>query len=90
MILDVRSEDLGQTDLHTTDISLGGCYIETTGHVTVGSQIAFEIQLPEGTWVLLQGVVVYRQQAMGFGLRYTGLTEAQRRILTELIEGTGS
>ena len=89
IVLEVRSEDLGQSDLHTTDISLGGCYIETTGHVTVGDQITFEIRLPEGTWVLLQGAVVYHHQAMGFGLRYTGLTEAQRSVLAQLIEGAG-
>jgi hypothetical protein len=90
MVLEVRSEDLGQSDLRTTDISLGGCYIETTGHVTVSDQIAFEIRLPRGDWMLLQGVVVYHHQAMGFGLRYTDLTEVQRNVLTQLIEGTGS
>ena len=90
MILEVRSEDLGQSDLHTTDISLGGCYIETMGHVIVGDQISFEIRLPVGNWILLKGVVVYHHQSMGFGLRYTDLTEEQRSVLTQLIEGTGS
>jgi hypothetical protein len=90
MILEVRSEDLGQSDLRTTDISLGGCYIETMGPVTVGDHIAFEIRLPGGDWMLLQGVVVYHHKAMGFGLRYTDLTEVQSNVLTQLIEGTGS
>ena len=90
IMLEVRSEDLAQSGLRTTDISLGGCYIETMGPVPVGDEIAFEILLPAGNWIQLRGVVVYHHPTVGFGLRYTGLTEEQKSTLTQLIEGTGS
>ena len=90
MMLEVRSDDFGQSGLRTTDISVGGCYIETMAQVAVGDSLAFEIRLPGGQWVPLQGTVVYHHPTVGFGLRFTGLTQEHKDILSRLVESFDS
>ena len=86
LILEVRWESLsGKHTARTTDISPGGCYIETIGQVTVGEQVGFEIQLPTGNWMPLLGEVVYRHPNLGFGLRFIGLTEQDQNVLTQTL-----
>ena len=85
--LEMRWE--GQSGKHVArvyDISLSGCYVETLGQVQLNEQIRFEIQLPTGRWMPLRGEVVHFQPDMGFGMRFTGLTETERELLARLIE----
>jgi hypothetical protein len=68
------------------DVSLGGCYIESLGQVTLGERVRFEMQLPAGNWIPFQGGVVHWQPNLGFGVHFVYLTEIQRRALAELID----
>jgi hypothetical protein len=82
LLLEVRWESLsGKHSARATDISLSGCYIESIGQVTVGEKIHIEIQLPSGSWMPLQGEVVYRQDHLAFGLRFIGLTDQEQEML---------
>ena len=89
LILEVRSDDLGQAGLRTADLSLGGCYIEAMGQVTVGSKINLEIRLQTGDWMPFHGEVVYHHPTVGFGLHFTDLTEEQKNQLALIISGAG-
>lgn len=80
---------VGQSGRHTartSDISVGGCYIETLGQVNTGEVISFEIQLPTGTWMPLTGEVVYQHPNMGFGVNFKDLSELERNLLADVIE----
>lgn len=76
----------GKYTARLSDVSLGGCYVETLAVVSVGEHIRFEIQLPTGRWLPLQGEVVYHQPNLGFGVRFTELSELEREMLASVIE----
>jgi hypothetical protein len=79
----------GQSGRHTSrisDISLGGCYIESLGQVTVGETIGFELQLPTGRWMRLRGTVAYQHPNVGFGVQFMDLSELENNLLSDVIE----
>lgn len=86
LTLEVRWE--GLSGMHTArlyDISLSGCYIESPGTTQSGERTRFEVQSPTGRWLQFRGEVVHSQTYMGFGVRFLGLSELQRRTLALLI-----
>jgi hypothetical protein len=74
----------GMYDGRLEDISLGGCFINSDGHVEVGELVSVEIQLLSGEWLALRGEVTYAQPGIGFGLLFNFLTDEQERALKEL------
>jgi len=69
----------------TTDISRGGCYIESIVQVAVGEFFRFEFQLDHGLSVELEGEVRYVHPTIGFGVRFGHLTDAQLQTLLQLL-----
>jgi hypothetical protein len=67
------------------DISLGGCFIDTSGAVTKGEIITFEIKLPDGQWLPLRGEVAFVQPHIGFSLSFSFLTDEEESALIGLI-----
>ncbi len=67
------------------DVSLGGCFVNTTGRVDVGEIVVVEIKLPSGEWLQLRGEVCSYQQGIGFGVLFPFLTEDEELSLRELI-----
>ena len=89
--LELRWEGLsGRHVARVYDLALGGCYIETLGQVTQNEGIRFEIQLPTGRWMSLSGEVVHYQPNMGFAVRFTNLSEAERELLASLLDYAGA
>lgn len=85
--LETRWEGMsGRHTARISDISLGGCFIESLGQVTDGERISFEIQLPTGNWMPLTGEVVYNYPNLGFGMRFRELSEAERDLLADVVE----
>ena len=60
-----------------SDLSLGGCHVKTARRVAVGEPVTVDAFLPGGTRLRLRGEVAHRRWPTGFGLRFTGLTDAQ-------------
>src|SRR5918992_5685843 len=71
-----------------TDLSEGGCYVDTLGDAHVGEILSFKLQLPAGDWLQLTGEVAHETPPLGFGLRFVYLnddqTEKLRTILAQL------
>jgi hypothetical protein len=85
--MEMRWEGLsGRHAARVYDLSLGGCYVETLGQVDRGERIRFEIELPSGRWLRLEGEVMYAQPNMGFGLRLLNLSGTDRDMLAQLVE----
>lgn len=68
-----------------SDISLGGCYLDTLGSATPGEIIGLTIKLPGGELLNLRGEVAYQLQNMGFSVCFTFLTDEERYRLSQLI-----
>jgi hypothetical protein len=60
----------GRQPARISDISDGGCYIDTIVEVKVGDEVSFEIRRPDGTSRRRKGVIAYHFTGMGFGVRY--------------------
>jgi hypothetical protein len=73
----------GRHPARISDISAGGCYIDTIVEVKVGEEIAFEVQRPNGESLKFRGTVAYHFAGMGFGLKYSDLTEEQSHFFTQ-------
>lgn len=85
--LEVRWEGgAGRHPARVTDLSLGGCYLDTLGGVTVGEIVSLEIKLPSGEWLPLRGSVAFHHPGLGFSVCFTFLTEEEQEQLAELIE----
>lgn len=70
----------------TTDISEGGCFIDTMEHAAVGETIGFKLLLPDGEWIPVQGQVVYELPRTGFGVRFTNISDSDRERLKALLK----
>jgi hypothetical protein len=79
----------GKHEARVDELGLGGCYIESLGQVTEGERIVFQVQAPDGRWLLLHGEIAYHQPHMGFGVRFLPLAPPTARQLAEIIRNAG-
>lgn len=87
LVLELRWESLsGKHTARISDMSLGGCYVETMGQVTTGELIRVQVQLPTGRWLPLVGEVVYHLPGMGFGMRFRSMTPTQTEMISSLLD----
>ena len=85
--LDARWEGvLAQCGGTVVDLSRTGCFILTSDLAAQEELIRLEVELPTGGVIYLWGEVVYKISEMGFGIRFTGVAEAERAMLELLIE----
>src|SRR2546427_4622895 len=80
----------GNYSARTTDLSEDGCYIDSLGDVTVGEILGFEIQLPAGEWLYLEGEVMHAKPSLGFGIRFIDLDPEQVEKIRGVIELAGT
>jgi c-di-GMP-binding flagellar brake protein YcgR len=69
-----------------TDLSEGGCYLDTVGEVMAGEIVAFRVLLPDGDWLYLEGEVRHHRHGRGFGVQFVELNEEQEKNLTRLLQ----
>lgn len=79
----------GKFDARLGEISMDGCFIDSMGQEIVGETINFKARLPSGIWITLQGEVTYQEYPIGFEVRFTNLTEENKRLLTKVIAAHG-
>lgn len=84
--LDAVWDGSGHLPARITDLSEGGCFVDTTGEVFIGELLTFKVEVPGGAWLELRGEVAHQQQTVGFGLRFTDLTDEQREQLRSFID----
>lgn len=70
----------------TSDVSLGGCYVESLNLVKVGQVLNVRLCLPSNKTLRLQGEVRYHQPTIGFGLRFLKLSSFEHETLEALIK----
>ena len=76
-----------------TDLSEGGCYLDSVGEVMTGEIVAFRIMFPDGDWLYLEGEVRHHRQGVGFGVQFVDLNDEQLeklRLLLKMANDEGS
>lgn len=75
----------GAHEARLEDMSLGGCFVNTSGRVDIGEEVVVEIKLPAGDWLQLSGTVVAFQLGIGFGVVFSMLTDVDEEAIRELL-----
>lgn len=76
------------TEAHSarvTNLSEGGCYLDSVGDVRQGEIVGFRILLPDGDWLYLEGEVRHHTPKTGFGVQFVDLNQNQQEKLQELL-----
>lgn len=73
----------------TSDVSLGGCYVESLNRVTVGDVLTLGLRLPFSDTLPVLCEVRYYQPTIGFGLQFLNLSNFQRASLEGLLSYWG-
>ena len=77
------------TEAHSarvTDLSEGGCFLDSVGEVRLGEIVGFRILLPDDDWLYLEGEVRHYSAGSGFGVQFVELNEEQTDKLLGLIK----
>lgn len=86
VLLDAKWESMSRThEARVDDVSLGGCFVNTYGHVELNEPVNLQMQLPSGEWLPLSGHVASYQPGVGFGMSFDTLTTRETSILKELM-----
>jgi hypothetical protein len=75
------------TEAHSaqiTNLSEGGCYLDSVGEVRRGEIVGFRVLLPDDDWLYLEGEVRHHS-AEGFGVQFIELNEEQTEKLLWLL-----
>ena len=69
----------------TSDVSLGGCYVESLNSVKVGQVLNLRLALPSKKTLRFRGEVRYTQPTIGFGVKFLQLSPFEQTTLEALI-----
>lgn len=69
-----------------TNLSEGGCYLDTVGEVMRGEIVGFRVLLPDGDFLYLEGEVRHFTAGSGFGVQFVDLNEEQQANLKRLLQ----
>lgn len=70
----VLESSAGRRESRISDMSMGGCYIESMTNFRKGEPIAFDLKNTAGEVLRFSGNVAYILDGFGFGLTFTNLT----------------
>ena len=73
----------GKYQARISDISLGGCYVDSIASVVEGEAISLSLSFSSGDSQRFDGVIAYVLPGFGFGVRFTGLTEEKKLFLLQ-------
>jgi len=76
----------GNYTARITDLSDGGCYVDSLGDVIMGELVHLRLTLPGGESVEVKGEVAHHTPPVGFGIRFLDLSEEQLQTLRLFIE----
>ena len=72
-----------------TDVSPGGCYINSAGRVSLDEQIRVDTVLLSRSHLHLEGSVAHREWPLGFGLRFANLTDEKAALISQVAGASG-
>jgi hypothetical protein len=67
-----------------TNLSEGGCYLDSVGEVRRGEIVGFRVLLPDDDWLYLEGEVRHHD-TNGFGVQFVDLNDEQTEKLKWLL-----
>ena len=75
----------GRREARISDLSEGGCFVECVAAARPGEHVRLTIMMLDGAEVPAAGEITYAFDGMGFGLRFTDLSEDAHRRIAEFV-----
>ncbi len=80
----------GKREARVSDLSRGGCFVDTIMDIAKGEAIVFQLKMPTGEWIKLSGKIAHTLPGFGFGIGFDlPLTEEQRTAIYRVIFAHG-
>ncbi|HMJ07744.1 MAG TPA: PilZ domain-containing protein [Pyrinomonadaceae bacterium] len=73
----------GRREARISDLSMGGCFVDTIAVIPEGEKITFELRVNDGRLLRFEGKVAYALSGIGFGIEFTDLSEETKQFLAE-------
>lgn len=86
----VLESSAGRRESRISDMSMGGCYIESMTNYRKGEPISFDLRNTAGDVLRFYGNVAYTLDGFGFGLTFTDLTPAHLAFLSTTLPAAPS
>lgn len=74
----------GKYDSRISELSLGGCYVDSIASVVEGEPIALTIKSGDNS-MPFTGEIAYLLPGFGFGIRFTDVTEEKESFLRKIL-----
>jgi hypothetical protein len=75
----------GRREARISDLSEGGCFVESIAAVRPGERVRLTIMMLDGAEVPAAGEITYTFDGMGFGLSFTDLSDDSHRRIAEFV-----
>lgn len=80
----ILESSAGRRPSRISDLSMGGCYIESIANFRKGEEIHFEVETPDGP-LRFSGNVAYVLDGLGFGMAFQNLGPKQLEFLKSVL-----
>jgi hypothetical protein len=77
----ILDSSAGRRASRISDLSFGGCYVESISNYRVGEIVTFELKNRDGAAISFRGEIAYVLEGFGFGLKFLELGEEQTAFL---------
>jgi hypothetical protein len=77
------------TPVRIYDLSEGGCFVTALYDGVPGETLVLMIELPDEGWITVEGETLYNRPGLGFGLRFTKVTDDARVSLARVVQKLG-
>jgi hypothetical protein len=75
----------GKREARISDISVGGCFIDSIAGVFVTEPVSFVVKADDGRIIEFNGEVTYIFPGIGFGVKFTDLSDDASEYLDQVI-----
>ncbi len=76
----------GGKNVRITDVSEGGCFVETMAILALGDRVVIKLALPQGRKICVDGQVVTVDPGIGFAVRFPELRTDQRTEIRQAVQ----
>ena len=80
--IEIDFDRVGERHLGTiSDLSEGGCFVLSGAEVVDGEDVGIYLPIGDGMKAQIGGIITNHVYEIGFAVRFTALSEAQRNVL---------
>jgi uncharacterized protein (TIGR02266 family) len=76
----------GKRQARISDVSAGGCFVDTLTNVREGEEVVMSGSLESGEQLNVKGRVAYVMDGFGFGVEFNDMDETSRATLNKMVE----